>query len=269
MAPQEGCDPDRGRESTRPRQIPWPGWRDILLRTKDEAMQEDLGLVVAGVAFYALLALFPAIAALVSVYGLVSQPEQVQQQFAAVSAFMPEGAQSILADQMTKVARGNSGALSLAAGLSLLVALWSASRGTKAFMTAMNVAYREDEDRGLVRLNLTALALTLFLILLAVLAIGCVVVAPVLLALLAPGPAIDWIVTVVRWPVIGVVLVFGLAVLYRFAPSRRRAKWRWVTPGSFVAVLLWLVASIAFSSMSATSATTTKPTARSAPWWRR
>lgn len=241
-------DGDRGRESTRPQDIPKPGWRDILLRTKNQISKDNVDLVAAGVALYGLLAIFPAIAALVSIYGLIADPAQVQQQLGSASGLIPGGAQSILGDQMHRVSSGSTGALSVATAVSIILAFWSASKGTKAFMAAMNIAYDEDERRGFIKLNLVAFALTLFVILLAILALIFIVAAPAFLGNVGLGPTVKWLITFLRWPVIALVFIFALAVLYCFAPSRDRPQWRWVSPGSVAAVVLWLIASIAFSA---------------------
>lgn len=247
MAETKGYEVGRGRESARPGDIPKPGWRDILLRTKDSISNDNVGLIAAGMAFYSLLAIFPAIAALVSIYGLFADPQQVQQHLQAVSGIMPERVVAILGEQMAKVARSSSDALSLAAAGSIILALWGATKGVTAFMQAMNIAYGEEEKRGFIRLNLTALALTLFMVLLALLALVTIVALPAVIDLLPLGPATNLLITVLRWPLLALIFIATLEVLYRYTPSRREAKWRWVSPGSVTAIVLWLIASIAFS----------------------
>jgi len=243
----EGNEPGRGRHSDNPSEIPAPGWRDILLRTFQEVSRDNVGLIAAGLAFYTLLAIFPAITALVSVYGLVADGADVPGDFLAVASLVPEAARAMLADQMTRVAEGSTGALSLAAIISLVIALWGASRGTQAFMMAMNIAYGEREKRGLVKLNLIAIALTISLLLLSGVALFGTLVVPIALASFGIHDEKSWLIAMLRWPLLAVFFMVALAVLYRIAPSRHDAKWRWVTPGSVVAVLLWLLASMAFS----------------------
>lgn len=247
MADHTANEPGRGRHSNNPGEIPAPGWRDILLRTKDQLALDNVALVSAGLAFYILLAIFPAIAAVVSVYGLVADSAEVQGHFLAVADLVPEGARVMLADQMSRVAGGSTGSLSFAALLSLVIALWIASRGTQAFMMAMNVAYNEREKRGLVKQNLIALALTVCLLVFSTLALIATVIVPALVASLGIEGTRGWLLTLLRWPLLAAFFMVALAVLYRLAPSRNDAKWRWVTPGSILAVLLWLVASIAVS----------------------
>lgn len=247
MADESADEPGRGRHSEGPDEIPAAGWRDILLRTKDQINRDRVALVAAGLAFYTLLSIFPAIAAIVSVYGLVADAGEVQQHFLAVADLVPGQARTLLADQMTRVAGGNTGSLSLAMLASLVLALWGASRGTQAFMMAMNVAYNEREKRGLVKQNLIAVALTICLLVFSALALVATVFVPAMVASLGIEGTRGWLLTLLRWPLLAVFFMVALAVLYRLAPSRNDAKWRWVTPGSVVAVLLWLVASIAFS----------------------
>lgn len=247
MAESAANESGRGRHSSDPGDIPAPGWRDILLRTKDQIARDRVSLVAAGLAFYTLLSIFPAIAATVSVYGLVADAGEVQEHFLAVADLVPDQARNLVADQMTRVAGGNPGSLSFAALLSLVIALWGASRGTQAFMMAMNVAYNEPEKRGLVMQNLIAIALTICLLVFSVVALIATVFVPAIVASLGMEGTRGWLLTLLRWPLLAAFFMLALAVLYRLAPSRNDAKWRWVTPGSIVAVLLWLVASMAFS----------------------
>ncbi len=237
----------RGRRSWTPSDIPLAGWRDILLRTKNEVVRDNVSIVAAGLAFYSLLAIFPAIAAMVSVYGLLADASEVQRHFTTVATVMPPAAQNLLSDQMTRVAEGGTGALSLAALVSLVIALWGASRGTHAFMIAMNIAYNEREKRGIVKLNLIAVFLTVCLLLFSAVALVGTVVVPVIFGLLGIEDRETWMIALLRWPLLAVFFMVALAVLYRIAPSRCDPKWRWVTPGSVIAVVLWITASIGFS----------------------
>jgi membrane protein len=245
MAESAANESGRGRQSSGPSEIPAPGWRDILLRTKQQIARDHVALVAAGLAFYTLLSIFPAIAAIVSVYGLVADSSEVQAHFLAVASLVPEQARALLADQMTRVAGGNTGTLSLAVLVSLVLALWGASRGTQAFMMAMNVAYNEREKRGIVKQNL--IALTICLLLFSTVALVATVFVPAMVASLGIEGPRGWLLTLLRWPLLAFCFMVALAVLYRLAPSRNDAKWRWVTPGSVIAVVLWLIASIAFS----------------------
>ena len=237
----------RGRTADTPRQMPAAGWRDVLWRTKNEMSRDNLSLVAAGVAFYALLAIFPAIAATVSIYGLVADPQTVEQQLAATSQVLPEQARSIIEEQLKRVTSGASAALSLGAIFSLLLALWSANKGTQSLITALNIVYDEEEKRGFVRLTLISLALTLGIILFVLVCIVAIAVMPALLGNLGLPESVRQLASWLRWPLLGLAFVIGLAVFYRFAPSRDEPRWRWVNWGAVLATVLWLIGSVLFS----------------------
>jgi len=204
-------------------------------------------MVAAGVAFYAFLSVFPALAALVSVYGLVSNPQQVEQQINALGGVMPAGVREVLGEQLQRIAGGSNGALSWGLALSVMVAIWSATKGTKSLIEAMNIAYDEQEKRGLFKLNGLALALTIGGVLTMAVALIVVVGIPTVLGLIGLGGIARVAVDVLRWPLLIAFLLAGLAVVYRLGPAREGARWRWITPGSLFAAMLWLAASIAFS----------------------
>ncbi|HEX2257150.1 MAG TPA: YihY/virulence factor BrkB family protein [Afifellaceae bacterium] len=237
----------RGRDARRVRDIPLAGWKDILWRTKDEIGKDRVSLVAAGVAFYLLLAIFPGLAALVSIYGIVADPQAIQGQLAALSELVPGGALEIIQSQVTHLAQQDQAALSFGFVFSLLLALWSASKGVQALFQGMNVAYEEEEKRGFIRFYLTTFAFTLGAILLIVLFIGAVAVVPLVLAFAGLGDFAEWAIRILRWVLVFVVAAGAVAVLQLYGPSRRRAKWRWVTWGSMITVVVWLVTAIAFS----------------------
>lgn len=237
---------DRGRGADRPRDIPREGWGDILKRTWASIGRDHVAVVAAGVAFYGLLALFPAIVAFVAIAGYVIDEATMQEQIAQLGAALPENAAAIIEQQAMEVA-GGTAAAGWGALFGFLFAMWGAARGVKALMEGMNIAYGESEDRGFVMFNAVALALTLFLILGLVIAVAAALMAPLVASVVQlPG----WVATVLTyapWPVLLVLTIFGLAVLYRYGPSREPAEWRWLTPGSVVATVIWLAGSIAFS----------------------
>jgi membrane protein len=238
---------ERGRRAERPREIPTPGWRDIALRVKDKIGRDHLTIVAAGVAFYALLALFPALAATVAIYGLVADPQDVEGLLARVTGAMPAEAEALLREQLEEVAGASGGALGLGALASLGIALWSATAGMKGVIEALNIAYEENERRSFIKLTLVALALTLGGIVFVLVALTLIVAIPPLLAVLPLSGVLAVVVSLARWPVLGLAAVLVLAVLYRHAPCRDVPRWRWVTPGALIAVVLWIVASIGFS----------------------
>lgn len=237
---------DKGQSADDPRGIPGAGWREILLRVKDSIAEDHVSIVAAGVAFFGLLAIFPAIAALVSIAGLILDPATIQSQLATLSAALPPEAAQIVEDQARDVA-GAGSSIGLAAAGGILIAIYSASRGMKSLMEGINIAYGEDEDRGFIAQNVTALALTLFLIVGVVVAFVVVLAAPVVLGWLALSQLADTLISWGRWPFLAVLTVFGLSVVYRYGPSRRDPAWRWVSPGAVLATVVWLVGSVAFS----------------------
>jgi membrane protein len=236
----------RGRGATRPRDIPRPGWRDILLRTWHAIGADHVSVVAAGVAFFGLLALFPAIAAFVSIAGFFMEPQQMQEQIATYTEALPEGAAEIVTGQARQVAAGNSAA-GWGAAFGFLLALWGAAKGVKTLMEGMNIAYDEEEKRNFLVLNLVALALTLFLIVGLVLAVGAAVVLPALASFMSFAPWTEGLMTYAPWPILLLLTIGGLAVLYRFGPSREDAQWRWLSPGAVVATVVWLIGSVGFS----------------------
>lgn len=229
------------------RDIPYSGWRDIGLRVKNEIGKDHVALVAAGVAFYALLALFPALASLLSLAALVLDPAEAQAQLASLAGALPPEAAAILVSQGTELAAGKGGAHGLAAFLGLALSLYGASKGMKSLIEGMNLAYEEEEKRGFFRLNLIAFGLTLLLILGLLLAIGTVVVIPAIANNLGGGATLERVVGVGRWIVLAGLALLGLAILYRYAPSRDEPKWRWVSPGAIAAVALWIAGTAAFS----------------------
>ncbi len=243
---RDRAEEGRGRHAERPRQIPKAGWRDILLRTWNEMGDDHVSMISAGVAFYGLLAIFPAIAAVISIWGLMADPQQLEQQIEQLSSNLPQ-AGSIISDQARKIASGAGTGVSLAAIGGVLLALYSASKGMKALIEGLNIIYDEDEKRGFFRLNLTALGLTLGMIVVLIVSLALIMAAPTLLGSLGLGSAVQTLVTWLRWPALFVVTVVSLGVLYRFAPSRDEPQWHWVSGGAVLATVLWLVASIAFS----------------------
>ena len=207
---------------------------------------DNVSIIAAGLALYALLAVFPALAAAVSIYGLFASPTDIAQHMQSVAATLPPDAAAILERQVHDLSRREQ-ALSIGVVVGILLALWSARKGMVALITATNVAYDEEEKRGFVKQLLVSLAFTVGAVLgfLAVLALG--VAVPVGLALLPLGPAAETVLLIARWALLFAVAIVGLAIIYRFAPDRREAKWQWVTPGSLIAATLWLGGSLLFA----------------------
>ncbi len=236
-----------GQGAGTPAQFPKPAWGQILSRTKTEISRDNLSLVSGGVAFYAFLAIFPALIAMVSIYGYFADPQQVQQLVDSSRGVLPGQAADVLDDQLTGIVQSSESALGWGAILGILAALWSSTKGTKGLMTALNIVYDEQEKRGFFKLNAVAFALTLGLIVAAIAALLLIVGVPAVLAMLAVPEPISTVVQWSRWPLLAVGFAVALAAFYRYAPSREPARWHWVSWGSGVATVLWLVASGLFS----------------------
>jgi membrane protein len=237
----------RGRSAERPGAIPKAGWRDILWRVKDEMARDSLSLVAAGVAFYGLLALFPLISALISIYGLVVEPQVAQQQVAALGEILPQQTRQIVEEQLTRVTASANPALGAGVIFGLLLTLWSAGAGTKALMEGLNIVNDEEEKRGFIKLNAVALGLTLGLILFMIVALALVAILPALIGSLGLPEVVRESARWLRWPILALAFMIALAALYRFAPSRSGPRWRWVTPGAVGATVLWIIGSVLFS----------------------
>jgi len=234
-----------GRQADQPQEIPPSGWKDIAKRTAKEVKQDQVPLLGAGVAFYALLSLFPAIIAGVSIYGLVADPATVRDQINRLTEMLSPETAAIIGTQLKQVTSGAGGALGVATVIGILTALWSASSGMKALVTGVNLAYDETESRKFVKLRGLSIVLTLGAMVLMGLALALIVGFP---ALADSWPtALRWTVGGLRWVLLAALLIGALAVLYRYAPDRDEPRWTWVSWGSGIATLLWILASIGFS----------------------
>jgi membrane protein len=237
---------DRGREATRPGEVPLRGWKDVVVRVADQVKADAVALLAAGVAFYALLALVPTLVALVSIYGLVADPEDIQSTVDDTLSAAPTEVQDLVSSQLDSIVQGSSSGLRLGAVVGLAVALWSASSGMKNLMGALTLAYDETEGRAFLRLRGVALGLTLAgVVLVCVLAAG--LVAPNALADSGATGTARSVLLVARWPVAAAIAILALSLLYRWGPDRRTPQWRWTLPGAVLAAAVWLVASIGFS----------------------
>jgi membrane protein len=237
----------RGRFADAPQQIPARGWKDILLRVWKEASKDRLVSVAAGVTFYTLLAIFPAIAALVSLYGLFADPAAISSHLQSMQGVLPGGALEVVGDQVKRIAGGPRGSLGFSFAAGLAVSLWSANAGMKAVFDALNVVYDEEEKRSFIKLNAISLLFTAGAIVLLILAAAAVVIVPVVLAFVGLGPIAETLIRLARWPILLVAIAVALAVLYRYGPSRDTPKWRWISWGSGFASVAWVVASALFS----------------------
>lgn len=245
--PAAANETGRGRQARTPGKIPFRGWIDVLWRVVEETISDRLLSVAAGVAFFTLLATFPAIASLVSLYGLFADPETVPQQLQTLSFFLPPSGLEIIGEQAERIAAQRSGTLGLTFLLSLLVALWSANAGMKAMFEALDVVYGEREKRSFIMFNVQTLVFTIGAIITAALAIGALVVLPLVLGTLGVAATAEFTIQLVRWPILLFLQLGALGLLYRFGPSRHEARWRWISVGSVVASFLWVATSWALS----------------------
>lgn len=236
-----------GATAEGPGEIPKKGWLQVLKRAWAEAKIDQVPLLAAGVAFYSFLSLFPAMIASVTIYGLVADPATVQRQTEAISDALPADAASIITAQMEAIASQPQESLGLGLIIALALALWSASGGVGNIVTAVNIAYDEEETRGFVKRKALALAFTLGAILFVVVAVTLIAVTPLLLDALLPDSALTVLLNAARWVGLVIAVAIALAVLYRYAPDRDSPRFTWVSVGAAVATLIWVAASVGFS----------------------
>jgi membrane protein len=230
-----------------PDDIPAAGWKQVLIRTYKESDRDHVSIIAAGVAFYAFLAFVPLLGALVLVYGLVAEPSSVVQHIRAMTAVMPADAAKIIGEQLLTVSQAAAGKKGLGLLIALLLSIYGAMRGSSAIITALNVVYNVDETRGFVRTTLVAVALTLgavFALLTAILGIS--VLASIEHLLPSSAPALHAVLKILFWIAAAAVISLLIALIYRHAPDRPKAKWQWLSPGAIVATLLWVAATLGF-----------------------
>jgi membrane protein len=237
----------RGRRATAPWQIPWAGWKDIVWRVYDSVIDNRLLAVAGGVAFYSLLAIFPAVAAFVSLYGLIADASTIDAHLSLAAGVFPAGAVELLHEQITRIAAKSDAKLGLGFITGLAVALWSANAGMKAIIDALNVVYDEKEKRSFVRLNLLSLLFTIVAILSLMIALGVVVIAPMVFSAFGLSSLLGFAIAALRWPLLLALAAIALAAIYRFGPSRTEARWQWLSVGSVAAAIAWLIGSVLFS----------------------
>jgi len=237
----------RGRAAERPEQIPPRGWKDVLKRAWAANSEKNLSLVAGGVTYYVVLALFPGLAALVSIYGLVADPHTIEKEVNSMSGLLPGDAQTLISTELHSLVSASGGALSIGVVIGLLIALWSASRGMSGMISALDIAYGQEETRSFFRFNLIALLLTIVLIIGGLIAIGLIAGLPAVLNGAGVNSTAKWVAYIVEWPLLIVFVMIMLAVLYRYAPNRDEPKWEWVSPGAIVATVIWVIGSIIFT----------------------
>jgi membrane protein len=238
---------DVGADATHPSEIPAKGWWSVLRRVFAGFNEDRLMTEAAGVTFYSLLAIFPAMATLVSLYGLVADPLAVNNQLNYLNGVVPSGGLDIIRDELKSLtAKGTTG-LGFGFIIGLVTSLWSANQGIKALFDALNIVYHEKEKRGYVGFTILCLLFTSGAILFIVTAIASIAVVPLALKYLGLDYGSAGLIAIGRWPILMAVLTFLLALIYRYGPSRERARWQWISWGSAFAAVTWLIASITFS----------------------
>jgi membrane protein len=236
-----------GSRATGPTDIPVRGWKDIILLVYANVSKHRIMALAAGMTYYSLLAIFPAIAALVAVYGLFSDPSTIARHLDQLGGFLPGGAIDVAREQLTRVASKGSQTLGLTFLIGLGVSLWSANAAMKSLFDTLNIAYAEEEKRGFVKLNAMSLSFTVGGVVFVLAALGAIVVVPVILNYVGLSDVGDLLLRVGRWPAMYLILTFALSVIYRYGPDREAPRWRWITWGSAIAALLWLAVSALFS----------------------
>jgi membrane protein len=247
--PAEMTEPGRGRHADAPNKIPPRGWKDILIRAVKEFGDDQIPLISAGVTFYALLALFPGLGALVALYGLFADVAEARHDLAVLSFILPPDVLRLIGEQMVRISAAHAGGLSLALVGGLVLSIWSANGAMKAVIQALNIAYEEQEKRKFVRKTAISLVFTVGFLLFAVATIA-VLAAPAAIKPFA-GETVATMVGWISWPLLVAGLGLGLALLYRYAPSRDDVKWRWISWGSVAVLVAWTALSAAFSLYAA------------------
>lgn len=244
MTRQAGLEAEPRADS--PADVPARDWKAILLGVGKEFNQDQIPMIAAGVTFYMVLALFPALAAFVSVYGLASDPGQVGVQLHRLSHVLPGGAVTVIGGQLAELAKAKPSGLSLGFLVGVLTAIWSANGAAGAIITGLNIAYEAKERRGFIRRTATSLAITVAMLAFAALAVILLGLASSAGHFIGPHGAL--IANLISWPTIVIILAIGLALLYRFGPCRRSVRLRWITPGAAAVVIVWVIVSAIFSA---------------------
>ena len=232
-------------EIMHPQEFSLANWWQIAKRVMLKVEQDNMSLIAAGVAFYFLLAVFPLLAALVSMYGLFTDQQTLLQHMSLLVGVIPEQSREILEAQIESLLATDNSALSVGFVFSFLLAIWSGGKGSVALITACNISYKEGETRSFFKMIIVRTMLTLATILTMLLMLLMIVIIPFALSMLdeTSQSLLSW----VTWPILLILFNLSLASLYKYAPHRASAKWHWTTPGAVLATLFWLVGSYFFN----------------------
>ena len=247
-----GSGDDGSSPATRsPADISRKQWKAILKGTLARMTRDRVTLLAAGVAFFGLLAVVPALVAMVSLYGLIGDPAQVQRRVDSMMGAAPREARQLVTTQLRSIVESSGGTVGLGLVIGILIALWSASSGMKHLVDAGNAAYGENETRGYLKLRLLAGVMTICGIAFLVASVWVIAVLPKTLSHTALGTPARIVIEVLRWPMLAALLLVALAVVYRYSPDRAEPRWSWVSPGALAATALWLIGSLLFSIYTA------------------
>lgn len=237
---------NRGRDAASPWQMPLGAWKDVLVRTWKETSGDNIGLIAAGVSFYAFLALIPLLGAIVLTYGFLADPETVVRNMSAMTKVMPKDIAQFIGEQLLYVVQTSGSKKGLGVFVALALALFSARNGAAAIVTALNIAYEEEEKRGLFKVNLLALLITASAVAMAVFAAISVAILAYIEHLLPSSPVLAGLSKALSYILLAIVAATAAATLYRFGPSRDRARWAWLTPGSLLFAVTWVLLTLLF-----------------------
>lgn len=237
----------RGHNAEKPGQIPMKGWKDIAIRVKDRLTKDHIPIISAGTAFYFFLAVFPAIAAALSIYGLVVEPAQVEQQMSQLANALPEKAHQMISNILEQQSVKSESSLGWSFVLSVLISLWSVNRGTKAVFEGVNITYNEKDERGFLKLTALTLLFTIGSIIVGFIAIAMVVAFPALIDKIGLPSTLETIIQLLRWPILVLIVISALAAVYKVAPYRKSPEFKWTSWGAIIATILWIAGSLLFT----------------------
>jgi len=238
---------NKSKSIASPIQIDGSGWKRVIMRVKERIVEDNIPIVAAGVAFYAFLAIFPGIMALFSIYGLVTDAQTAQEQITRLAEVMPEETISMIQKRVDSLIDTSASALGWGTTFGFLIALWSANRGIKALFTGLDIAYRVDSGRGFIIKNAMALAFTLGTIIVIIVSLAFIVLFPVLVNTIGLPGTVESLITWLRWPLLGIIIILAISLIYRYGPARKTPGFQWVIYGATVATIVWLIASWGFS----------------------
>ncbi|PTX44325.1 membrane protein [Christiangramia gaetbulicola] len=237
----------RGEEAQWPHHIPLKGWIDIGKRVWHEMKIDHVQIVSAGVGFYFFLSIFPTIVAAISIYSLVLEPSQIQEQISRLNIIMPDQAFGMITDFLKPILEQSRKEIGWGLVISILVSIWSANKGTSALFQGINIAYDEVDNRGFFKKNVLTLIFTLAGLVIGLLSLLIVIFFPIIIDDIGLPAQLEKMLTWLRWVILGFILIFSLSVVYKIAPNRRSPRFRWVSWGAILGTILWLGGSMLFS----------------------